>query len=304
MKSWKAEAVLVFITFVWGATFLFSKLGLRDCSPFLFIVLRIALALLASLLLFSKHLHGFSPRIIKGGILLGLLMTGGMIFQIYGLEYTSVSKSAFITGISVVLTPFAYKIIDRKKIAFWQKAGVIVAMLGLWIFTRPDFNNINLGDFLTLCSTFFWAFYISYIDVYTRDNETFKETVQLVVLQFVVILIPNILAFLFFELKDLHVNFSTNLLTALFFNGIMSSFLLTFLQTAVQRYSTPVKAALIYSIEPVIASIIAVIFIHEVMSSLEITGAAILMLGVILSEFGVFLFSIYIFILKLFGKIQ
>jgi drug/metabolite transporter (DMT)-like permease len=286
LKAWKAELFLFLVTFIWGGTFLFTKIGLDYCPPSLYIIFRFMIAFTISFVVFGKHLKGMNRETVIHGLILGLLFGGGFILQTYGLKFTTVTKSAFITGLAVPLTPFAYWLVEKKSTKFWQKLGVIFATMGLWIFTKPDINNINLGDFLTLLSTFFWAFYITYMDVFTRGKTEFKETVQLVMLQFVGASAISLLSFFFLEYDTLNVIFNKDLIISLAYNGILASFLLTFIHTGVQRYTTPVKAALIFSMEPVIASFFAMIFLAEVLNQREYLGAAVLLLGILIAEVG------------------
>lgn len=291
MKSWKAELWLFFITFIWGGTFVFTKLGLEDCPPSLYIIIRFSIALIISIIVFGKHLRNISANTLKHGLILGLLFGSGFILQTYGLKMTTVSKSAFITGLTVCITPFAYYFVERKSIALWQKAGVVIATIGLWLFTNPQFDNLNFGDIITVVSTFFWAFYITYMDVFTRGRSVFSETVQLVALQFIAAAPLAGITFFIYDSSDFTVNISKNLIYSLAYNGILASFLLTFIHTSIQRYSTPVKAALIFSLEPVIASVAAVLFIGEILGLRELAGGAILFIGVITSEVGEFIIN-------------
>lgn len=292
VKPIYAEMMLLFMTGIWGATFLFTKIGLENAPPFLYIVFRFLIALSLTLIFFGKSLRGINKKTFKSGMILGLLFSGGFILQTYGLEFTSITKSAFITGLTVVITPFVFKIINRKqKVKLWSKIGVIIASVGLWIFTDPNIDNLNLGDILTLFSTFFWALYINFMDIFTKGNDSFKETSQLVGLQFLFAIPLPLIAFLIFELDGLQVNFNNDLITSLAFNGILASFVLTFIHTTFQRYSTPVKAALIFSLEPVFAAFIAAVFISEILNAYEYFGASLLMLGVLISELGGLLFK-------------
>jgi drug/metabolite transporter (DMT)-like permease len=291
LKPWKAESLLIFVTLIWGATFTFTKIGLDDCSPFLFIFLRFSLALIISLLIWGKHLLTIDKTTVKHGLILGSLFAGGFVLQTVGLNYTTVTKSAFITGMTVVITPFAFKLIIKKKILFIQIVGVIIATAGLWVFTNPTIDNINIGDVLTFLSAFFWAFYITYIDVFTKKITTFNRTIQIVIMQFVVALPVGLAGHFIFESGNLAINLSGNLITALLFNGIIASVILTLIHTSVQKYSNPVKAALIFTLEPVFASIIAFFALNEGFSLLEAIGATILFAGVIFSETGEFFFK-------------
>jgi drug/metabolite transporter (DMT)-like permease len=304
LKAWKAELLLVLVTFIWGCTFLFTKQGIIDCSPSLYIIIRFGIALIVCLAFFRRHLLKIDRKTFKQGLILGIMFGCGFALQTYGLKYTTVSKSAFITGTCVVLTPFVFWFVERKKIYLWQKLGVAVATIGLWIFTDPDFDNLNWGDVMTLGSTFFWAFDITYMDVFTRDRSKFAETIQLVATQFVGALPVAFVTFLLFDINNVFFYPTTNLIVSLAFNGFIASFLATLMQTSIQKYSTPVKAALIFSIEPLVATAAAFIVLNEKLASIEIIGGIILFSGVLISEIGELSLIVYIQILKMMKKIE
>jgi len=289
LKAWKAELALLSVTLIWGGTFLFTKIGLDDCTPSTFILIRFLIAISLSLIFFGNKIFPLSRETLIQGVVLGLLFGGGFVLQTYGLKYTSVSKSAFITGMTVPITPFVFKLINRTNINFWSKIGVVVATIGLFIFTKPDFDNLNPGDLLTLLSTVFWAFYITFMDKFTNKAVLEKnKTHKLVVLQFLAAILPPLATLILFELDNYSINFSTNLITALAFNGILASFAVTIIHTSVQRYTTPIKAALIFSLEPIVANALAVIIVNEILNFREYVGAAILFSGLLISEIGPF----------------
>ncbi|OGU17721.1 MAG: hypothetical protein A2X61_04465 [Ignavibacteria bacterium GWB2_35_12] len=292
MKAWKAELFLLLMTFIWGGTFLFTKIGLQYTSPALYVIIRYSIALTICLIVFRKNFKVLNRQTFISGIILGLFLGGGFLLQTLGLKYTTVSKSAFITGVSVVLTPIVFWFVEKRKISYWQISGVIIVTAGLWLFTQPDFYNINIGDFLTLLSTFFWAFYITYMDVFTKGKSDFKETSLLVIFQFVAALPLALVYFLAFESSNIFLVFDKGLLYSLLYNAILASFFLTIIHTSVQRYTTPVKAALIFSLEPVIASYLAFLFLNEFMNAIEFIGAAILLFGILLSETGEYFMKI------------
>jgi drug/metabolite transporter (DMT)-like permease len=285
MKAWKAELILVVVTFIWGATFSFTKIGLEFASPLQFTFFRFAIALIISLLIWGKSfLHTPKKHLVNGSIL-GLFYAGGFLLQTFGLNYTTVTKSAFITGLSVAFTPFVYKIVENKKIEISQWIGVMVVLLGLWLFTNPKIDNINIGDILTLASTFFWAFYIVYMNRFTNDVKEFSTTIQIVISQFLVVFVVSLIGVIAFETRSA-IAFNHKLVLSLLYNGIIATVILTTIHTSVQKYTTPVKAALIFSLEPVFASIFALILFAELLKPIEYFGAFLILMGVFISEFG------------------
>src|SRR5579859_6869261 len=99
----KAEVLLVIVTFIWGSTFVIVKGALNDASPIPFLALRFTIA---GVLLFIVLKRGpMDHRAIVPGLILGVFLFGGYIFQTSGLNYTTPSKAAFITEFSVILVP-------------------------------------------------------------------------------------------------------------------------------------------------------------------------------------------------------
>lgn len=286
MKSWKAEILLLIATVIWGVTFSFTKIGLIYSTPILYLTLRFAISVFIVYLIWFYKINRISKRTFLYGTVLGGFYAGGLFFQTIGLQFTTVTKSAFITGLSIVLTPLVHKMIESKKITFWQKIGILVATIGLIKFTNPSFEYLNLGDLLTFLSTFLWAFYLVFINKYTEGTFSFDYTIQLVFVQFIIVLFFGILGLLIFEVKAWFLKFEPKLIFSLLYNAIIASIFLTTIHTSVQKYTTPVKAALIFSLEPVFAAIFAYFIFVETLSASELVGAIILSLGIVLSEFG------------------
>lgn len=278
--------MLLLMTMIWGATFLFTKIGLEATGPYFYLVLRFSIAVLLTLLFFSNKFDFKNKELLKQGLILGGIFGIGFILQTKGLEYTTIQKSAFITGLTVVITPFTFKIISKKTILLFSKIGVIIAFVGLYIFTEPDFSDINLGDVYTFLSTFCWAIYIPLLDKFTNKNETKNLTINLVFLQLASMLVVVSLGFIIFEFNNFYIDWNYELIQSVLFNGVVASFILMFIHTNFQKHTTPVKAALIFSLEPIFAAVFAFIFLNEYLTEIESLGASILFFGVLTSELG------------------
>lgn len=286
MSSWKAELMLLLMTIIWGATFLFTKIGLDATGPYFYLVLRFSLAVALTFIFFFNKLNFKDKQLLKNGVILGSIFGIGFILQTKGLEFTSIQKSAFITGLTVVLTPFTFKLLTKKKVLLFSKIGVVIAFIGLYIFTDPDFSDINKGDVYTFLSTFCWATFIPLLDKFTNDNNTPNLTINLVFLQLSSMLIVVTSGFFIFEFNNFYIDWNYNLVQSVLFNGVVASFILMFIHTNFQKHTTPVKAALIFSLEPIFAALFAFMFLNEFLSSTESLGASILFFGVLTSELG------------------
>ena len=278
--------MLLLMTLIWGATFLFTKLGLEHTSPYFYLVLRFGLAVFLTFIFFWNKLNLKDTKLLKQGLFLGSLYGIGFILQTKGLEYTTIQKSAFITGLTVVLTPFTTKLISNKKIQFFSKIGVIFAFIGLYLFTNPDFSAINIGDLLTFLSTFCWAVFIPLLDKFTYQNETKNLSINLVFIQLSTMLAYALVAFLIFEVNSFKLEWNYKLIESVVFNGVIASFILMFIQTNYQKNTTPVKAAIIFSLEPIFATIFAFLILGETLNRTETIGASILLFGALTSELG------------------
>ncbi len=285
MKQWQAESLLFFITLIWGATFLFTKIGIEHSSFSLYIALRFFIALLCALVFFGKHLKRLTKRTLKGGLILGLFLGSGFVLQTFGLKFTDVSNSAFITSLTVPITPFIVYILIKSKIKKTSILGVVVAFIGLTIFTNPFASKFNIGDIITLLSAACWAFYITYMDIYTKETQK-HDIYNILTLQLGVSLIMSLIVFFTFEFREPVFHLNQSLIISLLFNGVLASFLDTFIHTASQKYTTPVKAALIFSLEPIFATIYSIIFFAEVLNTFKIVGGTIMLSGILISELG------------------
>lgn len=162
--NWKADLSILGITIVWGSSFILMK-NLMDYTPvFAYLSLRFVLASVVLCILFNKRLKNVNIQVLKWGLLVGLMVFGGMMFQVAGLQYTSASNSAFITGLNVVMVPILSALYLKKKPSNYAFVGVFMAAIGLFFLTGAFEFNYNKGDFLTLLSAVCFAFQVIFID--------------------------------------------------------------------------------------------------------------------------------------------
>ena len=176
MNSRRAEIILLSITLVWGGTFAVVKFALSDASPLAFLALRFGIAAIIFPLIYRGNYFSMDRGTLISGIFLGILLMIGFAFQTVGLKYTTASKSAFITGLLVALTPIAQAVIEKRLPTKGSLTGVGLVALGLFLLTSPGGQGINIGDILTFLCAVSYAIYIVYLDIYSKKHDVSKLT--------------------------------------------------------------------------------------------------------------------------------
>ncbi len=272
------DAVLLLITAVWGCTFVTVKDALGDADPLTFLALRFSLGAAVAAALAGRRL--FKPSVWRGGAVLGVLLFIGYAFQTSGLAHTSPSRSAFITGLAVVLVPFASIVLFRRAPPLPALAGAAAALLGLVQLTGVDFAGpTRLGDLLTLGCAVAYAFHIALTERYAAT----EHPVALVAVQLLVTAGLSALAIPFGAPR---LNPTPALLAAVALTGVVASALAISLQVWAQARTSAVRAAVIFALEPVFAVALVALLGRERPGPRELAGGALIVLGVLISEVG------------------
>lgn len=263
---------------VWGGTFAVVKFALTDASPLTFLAVRFGIASMIFPIIYRKNYFSMDRETLAGGVFLGLLLMIGFACQTVGLKYTTASKSAFITGLLVAFTPIAQAVIEKKAPTRGNLIGVALVAVGLFLLTSPGGQGLNIGDILTLFCAISYAIYIVYLDVFSKKHDVSKLTL----LQLSITGLLSIAAAPFLETMEFH--FTTGLLWALLYTSILATVFSTYLQTKYQRYTTPVRAAIIFSMEPVLANIIAYFAFGEFVGPIGAVGGVLIIGGLLSSQ--------------------
>lgn len=200
-----------------------------------------------------------------------------------GLVYTSASTSAFITGAYIVLLPFIQYFVIRKLPTKINILAILIVTSGMVLLTGVHELKGNIGDLLTLVCAAAFAVHIVYIDYFTNDKKA--DFHALVFGQFTGAAVLCLISTFIFEWSDDFLFKPTTLsTTSLLVNSIFSTFMGIFLINKYQKYTTPVRAGLIYSMEQVFAVIFSFILLNELLSFTQIIGVIIMFTGFLLTE--------------------
>lgn len=273
------QLALIFITIIWGGSFITVQYGLNFSSPILFVALRFAAAAIAVIALSWKHLKGFNRKEIFAGFCIGLVIALGYGLQTLGLKTMSSSESAFLTALYVPLVPILMWFIFKNVPHVMTWLGVLLAFLGLVFLTGNGFGAIHLhfGQIITLLGSIAIAFEIILISHFAGQVNVHRVTV----LQ---LIFASLLCFMIAPLLGEHYmpQFHWQLWAVLCALGCASAGIQLVMNWA-QRRVDPSQAAIIYAGEPVWAAVFGRMA-GERLSALALLGGLLVVMGVIISE--------------------
>ena len=278
-----ADLALLVLTLAWGTTFLLVKNALAGTSAGVFMLLRFGVAAAAIAPVVAVRRDRLTRGALRDGGLLGLAMFAGFALQTIGLRFTTPARSGFLTGLAVLIVPFLARFLLGRRVHAAAWVGVGLAVAGLLLLTRPFDDGVaaavRLGDLATLGCAVAYAFQI----IYTAEWSARHPLALLTLLQVGTTLVLSAL-FLPFEAARLEA--SPALLATVLYTGVCMTALAFFVQNWAQRHTTAVRAALVFSLEPVAAALFSHLVGGEPLVALDWTGGALIVLGVVAGEIG------------------
>lgn len=278
-KSLYADLSLILVSLVWGAGFVASKESLTVAKPFYIMTIRFFSASILMSLVFHKKLKQISKQDFKNGFIVGLFLFLAFGSQTVGLQFTDAAKQGFLTATNVVIVPFLYWGISKKRPDIYSMASALLCLFGISLLTLENgFHGINIGDVLTLICAVFFAAHIVSVGYYTRKT----DPITLTILQLSSAAVLSLITAVFFEPVPTDLTLSGSL--ALLYLGLFSTFIAFLVQNVAQKYTTSTHAAIILSTECVFGSILSFIFLKEKFTILMGFGSLIIFISVIISE--------------------
>ena len=281
-----ATSGVLFVAFVWGVEFVLVHNAITILEPHSFNAIRFAVASLSIVvcLCSQKKRSHFDLLTFKHGCFLGLLLYLGFTCQTFGLLYTTVSNCAFITSLSVVLVPIIALFILGDNLQIQTVTGVLLAAAGLYLLTAAGEVPFNTGDSITLISALMFALHIVYTGKYGRKH----EVIPLTLVQLGTVTVLSLCSVVMTEdwrvLADIRIIGKPDVLWGIFVASILGTSLAIFVQTQAQNYISSTRVALIFSLEPVFASLTAFFALNEQLPAAGSAGAAMILTGVFLAE--------------------
>ena len=284
VKRYIAESGLLLIGILWGMGFVTVKIGLNaGMNTFYLMWLRFLGSFVLLSILFRKKIKKVSKDDLKAGLILGIIQYFGYVFQTYGAAHTTVGKNAFFTAINVIIVPYIFWILNKKRPDIFSFSASIICLIGVGIMSLDgnlSFTHLNKGDVMTIISAFFFALQVAYTGYFGRK----VHPMNLVLLQ---MLIGGLLfagtQFATSGLREV-IPLHGETLMAIIYAVVFSTAIPMLLQIYCQRLTTATRASILMSTESMFAPIFAFFVLGEIMTLRVALGAVFILFSVVVSE--------------------
>jgi drug/metabolite transporter (DMT)-like permease len=286
----RATLWLLAMCAIWGSSFFSMKLGqeglARATGPAgaasALLLLRFLAAAILFVPLFPAAVRGLTRGTVAWGLALSVPFYAGFLLQVMGLGETSSTVSAFLTNLTVVLTPLLGRFVFRESLSRANLAGAAVALAGVFVLTNPGGGGFGRGEFLTIGCAAAFAVQIQLTHVATRraspEGVTFVMFVAATAYSAATLAALGVPASALVRgLGERHVAWTV------LYNAVVCSVAAITIMNRFQREIPPTRAAVLYTLEPVFAAAFAAAA-GEPVGARQAAGGAVIVGGNLLCE--------------------
>ena len=277
---------VTFAVIVWGASFIATKLALRDLAPVTVVWLRFAIGvIILGIATTLRHQLAFPKR--KEWLYFAVLGFLGITFhqwlQSTGLVTAQASTTAWIVATTPVFMAILSVIFLREKFDWLQVTGIILAVIGVLIVVSE--GNINglieghfgeTGNILILVSAINWAVF----SILSRPGlKTHPATQMMFFVMTFGWLFTSVLFVTSGNFQDIGHLTMTSLLGIGFLGIFCSGLAYIAWYDGLQEIQASQIGAFLY-IEPLVAVIVAWLILGENLLIITLLGGGIILIGV------------------------
>jgi drug/metabolite transporter (DMT)-like permease len=252
MQMKLAPWALLMVAAMWGISFVWMKDILDQQDVYSFLTSRFLVAAAVMIIIKPKVLRLFSRELTIKGLLIGMALGSGYIFQTLGLERTTPAITGFITGLYVVFTPLIASIFLKERLTKAMWGYVLLAVIGLGVLSVKGWS-VGLGEIFVLISAVLFAIHIILLGSWSKNFDAYALTVIQLIGCALLSLIPATING-FVTPPDTHV-WSVILFTAIFATAV--AFVI---QTWSQARISTTKVAVILTMEVVFAALFSFLY--------------------------------------------
>ncbi|MBL0226132.1 MAG: DMT family transporter [Geobacteraceae bacterium] len=267
---------LILTTLFWGGSFLFTKIGLREIPPPLFVFSRFTLATLIMIIVFARRLPSLNRGILKRGVIVGIALGLTNISFVFGIQGTSISRAGVLNNLFVLFIPLITRLVWKDRVGRINMGGIALAAVGIWLLATSGGVGFNRGDLISTICAFFIACHIIAVSKVLRDDDVYLVSM----IQFATVAAIAGIAACAVPSAPFHVS-TTAMLTVVYCAIFPTVFCFT-LQNTFQRYVTPTRAGLIYTLDPIWSLLAGMLVLGEQLKPLEWLGCGLIFLAALL----------------------
>lgn len=277
-KSLLADLSLLAVAAIWGSSFVVTKSTLDHITPFYLLAFRFTIATVLLGVISFKRLKRAKTSDIKAGLIIGVSMLLGFLLQTIGLMKTTVGVNSFIVSANVVMVPFFYWLLTKRRPDNYETFGAIMCFIGIGVLSLDGNLRLGFGELLSLASALFFALQIVAVGHFSKGSDVFViSTVQIAFAAVASLVLATI-----FEPKI--TTFNPDMAISIVYLAVFSSMIAFLLQNIAQAHTSSTHAAIIFSTEALFGSIMGVIFLKETITLKFLIGCIAILVSVIISE--------------------
>ena len=277
-KRIPGELILLLTAIIWGYGFVAVANSLDNLTPFQLVLLRFGIAAVILILVFQKNFRKLKVSSIKKGSILGVLFFIGFALQTFGIQYTTPSKNAFLTGVNVIIVPLIAFFLFKRKLTRQEVLGAILSMIGIGILTLQTGGQVNIGDLLTLGCAIAFAFHIFFTTLFMEH----ESPIDIAIVQTLTCAILAGIAVLMEGAPIVRLD-RTSLMSVLYL-ALFSTMLSTVFQAYGQKTTSETRSAILLSTESLWGTFFSFLFLGEAMTPRLVIGGLIIFSSIVLAQ--------------------
>lgn len=284
--------ILMLTAIIWGTSFIAQAGAVKSIEAFTFNAVRSPLGALVlipviiwhdikagrKVAVFDDPTPDGKRNLLKAGIICGLCMTGGVVFQTIGLYTTTVAKSGFITALYVILVPLLGALLLKTFVRRIEWFAAVFSCIGMYFICINEAFSINIGDVYTILCAFCYAGQCLTIGIFANK----VDGVRLSCLQLIITSIVSSIGMFIWEAPTW--NAIANVFWELVYAGVMSSGIAYTLQIIGQAYVSAPTACITLSLESVFALLSGIVWLSQIPTLRETFGCVIVFIAVLMAQ--------------------
>lgn len=276
----KRRLIPLFAAFVlWGSQYVISKIALRTVPPVTLLALRYLVSVPA-LFIVLRLRHALTP--VKKGdwpILFAIGFTGyfaSFCLQMLGINRLTGSVSSLLGAMNPIFIPILAAFFLHERITPAKIACVALSMAGVVVIVGVDGTVDASGALLMLASVFLW----STASIIIRRVSGRYDPMQIALIA-ILCALPFTGGWSFIELQSAPCSFTLESVLAMLYMGVLGTAVTHSLWNYSLRVMDASFCSMFYPMQPLVSSILGVLFLHEAVTPGFVIGALMICCGIV-----------------------